>query len=96
VNHNTNILRLAICLIGALGAHATHKPGDFPSPPWPPGAHIETVVEDGSTANGNVSAVSGYEVGPKNAAVHLDAGLKFSGQLDWVLIRADGTVERST
>jgi hypothetical protein len=40
---------LSFSLIALLGAQATHKPGDFPSPPWPPHSHIEVAPVVSST-----------------------------------------------
>jgi formate hydrogenlyase subunit 3/multisubunit Na+/H+ antiporter MnhD subunit len=91
-----NTLKLAVdtvsvSLVALLAAHATHKPGDFPSPPWPPHAHIEAATVVSSMASGSPEAAlsSGFGF----TTVHAEGSLKFNSQLDLLLTRADGTVE---
>jgi hypothetical protein len=89
MNNKKNLSHLAvgglsISLIALLGAQATHKPGDFPSPPWPPHSHIEVEapVVSSMTARVSDAVLSGGRVTGFGAIALPQIAVSGSGSAD--------------
>jgi hypothetical protein len=52
---------MAASLTVVMTVHAAHKPGDFPTPPYPPHAHVEQAPMDSSvTGSFSIADIRAY------------------------------------